>query len=249
MDYIKLDHSHLGKFLAEKSHTWSPSTLKSERARLRQVIPWIKYGPQYVLEQCDKQKKKPYTVKMIFQRIAAFLDWAGCEDNPYRRFLEANPTFFRRSYDRLKDVRKLSQIRYADVIEKIKTSNLEEDIKEHALKILTTGARYRESITHDKEGYVKGKGGKVRRLFLKGARQYTRSYTRFYRALKKEIGLTPHQLRKLMATELARNPEVSPRDLMEIMGWTNMITAGVYLQPRRESKLKKLVGELNEPQV
>lgn len=66
---------------------------------------------------------------------------------------------------------------------------------------------------------------------------FTHSYSTFLRELKK-VGLKPHDLRKLCATELKRQG-MSDIDLMKAMGWESITTAKAYLIPLEEAAMEE----------
>lgn len=100
-----------------------------------------------------------------------------------------------------------------------------------ALQLLHGGLRFSESLTYDPVTQsVKGKGRRVRCVplpeelrdvpFLKS------DYRNFVRRLH-EIGLKPHDLRKIRASQLAL--ELDTVTLKNLFGWSSMMTAEHYV--------------------
>lgn len=231
-------------YISHKELAWSKTTLRSERYRLRQIKEEEElYDPRAAYLRL-RDKLKPYTLKTLFIRLSALHDWliqngtSNNSINPYKQFLKENAGAFKAAYKK-EEV----ELSYSDVVERLGRIK-KQDVREHALHMLYTGMRFSESLT-ESNGYVLGKGAKMRRLFGlngKAAPMYTHSYDTFRRELKK-VGVKPHTLRKLFATELVRKGITAP-DLMRILGWSSMQTATSYLQARRDSELDLFVKEV-----
>lgn len=234
-------HDLIDRYLESKALAWSPTTLKSERSRLRMLPPSLISEPAklytHLLEKCGR---KPYTIKTTFVRLSDFSDWLlahGHTDRPntVRSFLQTHSRLFKHAYkaERL-------EVTYEEAQVKLNSIGCRE-VREKAQQLLAGGLRFRESSTICK-GQVIGKGGKPRDVFLPAELEHPIdcSYSQLYRALKK-LGLKPHGLRKLAATRWA---EAGARtdEILLLGGWESMETVTKYVQPRKKEELKKLVN-------
>lgn len=233
----KLDiQQAVDQYLESKALAWSPSTMKSERARLAAVVEVLEVAgldPAAVYKKLA-DKYKPYSLKTTFIRLAAF---------ELEAFGTANFSAFNRTHSRLFKHAYLPERLKLDFQEAVAKIELLQDpaIKAKAKELLYSGMRYTESTT-ETDGIVVGKGGKKREVFKPDTDvKYDGTYIKFWRALRK-VGLKPHTLRKLRATNLVEHGASLP-DLMEIMGWSSLNTASSYLQPKRKAQLAQLMKE------
>lgn len=196
----------ISKYLESKSEAWELATLKSEQARLKN-IPFEFFTDPAAMRKELLKTKGAYTVQTTMTRLAAFYEWLREEGhvlnnvNIYRAFMKKNAKLFKNSYKE-----KSLEISFAEAAERI-SKHPDEGFRNSALIYLTTGLRWKELPTY-KRGTVVGKGGQTEAVFipkelLMGPR-YQKSYTSFYFELK-QLGLTPHALRKLAATRLVEN--------------------------------------------
>lgn len=235
-------HSLITEYLEDHRLAWAVSTFDSESARLNSIYKLI--GSNYKPEQVYKTLKKsykPYTLKQSFQRLVLFNDWliqnnhmAG--PNEYKIFMEKNARLFKYAYKR----EELS-INFKEA--KSRIQRIKDPVaKNWALHVLFNGLRISE-INKTTANKITGKGNKVRTLFNKQFQNDTLIKPEQLRYQLNKVGLKPHTLRKLFATELVRRG-VEPHDLCEIMGWSSIETAYYYLQPKKEEQLKQLVNSL-----
>lgn len=226
----------INKYIESKALAWSPSTMKSERARLGAVVEVLsKVGldPAALYEELVKTHK-PYTIKTLFTRLSN-LELEVFGTAKFKTFKSTHARLFRNAYKKER-----VQLTMSDAVARINQLK-DPAIKAKAFELLYSGMRYTESTTL-KDGTVVGKGGKVRTVFVPITNhdmRYTGTYMAFWRALK-AVGLKPHTLRKLRATNLIEQGASLP-DLMEIMGWSSVQTASIYLQPKRQEELKTLM--------
>lgn len=144
----------------------------------------------------------------------------------------------------------IPQISFEEAVEKINTIP-EADLRNKALQLLYGGLRFEESFTYDPEtGYVIGKRSKHRKVNIPKKLQHIEfakiSRRRSLQRRLKERGLTPHDLRKICATMLARN--VDMQTVKEYFGWENLATANHYVRglefDQVKAKMEKLFPEV-----
>lgn len=229
----------LDKYIKANEQAWSPTTIKSEKSRLRRLLPYLDSNPDTLWNAI--QDKGSYTRLTTWTRVTDFWGWLITEGyktgpNPYEKWRNTNSKKFKNVYNKER-----LEVTYEEAKERI--SKLDDgSIRKRALEILYSGQRYCESCQEQSE-IVIGKGDKPRPDFrpeLPGP-SYDRSYATFYRALK-GIGLKPHTLRKLALTRLV-DKGATVYDLMEVAGWSSPQTAASYIQPKETAKLKKLLSE------
>jgi integrase len=221
------------KYLDSKKNAWSPSTIKSEGYRLKRLAPLVTKQPVEVFEQMRVEGYDAYGIKTAFIRLGEYYSFVfPTKANPFKLFVKENANYFKRAYQS-----KPVPATFEEVTEKI-VAITNEAVREKARQLLLSGMRWTESHTVDEHGYVTGKGGKRRRVFA--AKVGNVSYYAVYKELKQH-GITPHMLRKLFATKLGDNKDVTPQDLCKLMGWEDISTAYRYLQPKDEARLAGFV--------
>lgn len=217
------------RFLDSKSYAWSEATRKNEEARLNKIASALTGNPEDLMtELADKAS---YTFVSIWNRAIEIWDLSDSQSNPYRFFKQKNARLFKNYYQR----REVA-LDFDTAKSRIETIECEET-RAKALDLLYTGMRYSES-QEEKDGYIVGKGGKLRKVFRPSHTQsviYSKSRSTFFRELKK-LDLTAHMLRKLAATRLV-NLGCKEQDLLKVMGWSSLDTARYYLQPKRDEEL------------
>jgi integrase len=176
---------------------------------------------------------KPYALKTTMIRAADFKAWQG--DDSYKQFMKTNARLFKNAYEK-----KLVGLTYEQAREKITLITGKEE-REAAMLMLTTGMRVHEALKYDGSGKVIGKGAKQRNIYSNAIVSGDTNYDSVYRELKK-VGLKPHDLRKLAATQLAK-AGFKEADLMAVMGWSNIQTASNYLQPMQEASMAAKLQE------
>lgn len=228
------NHHQIEKYLHTKRNAWKDTTLKSVRATLNKVSPILNGDPNLLWEYMDQSGMKSYSRVTTWTRVIGFWDFIS-DSNPYKKFRKDKARFFKNSY-----VRKQLGITYEEAIKKIKEIP-EEKIKKKALQIIYNGLRFEESNNIQK-GWVKGKGEKCRRVFIE-VDTVNLNYRYFYDKLKKYTGLKPHDLRKLAATRYAE-AGMKEADILKVFGWSSIVTAQYYLQPKKDSELKSMMEDV-----
>ncbi len=216
------------EYLKAHESAWAPSTMKSERSRLKSLTPHLE-SPEKLMEHLTAIEARPYAIKTAFIRVTCLESWAKLEPR-FRAYMEKHERRFRYLYEKEE-----LQITYLDAWERLKT--LPDPSRSMAEALLTTGCRLSEAYTFC-NGRVTGKGGKIRKIY--GTIKETAPKSTFARHLK-AVGLKPHTLRKLCATRLAEKG-ASPADLCKVFGWRDIATAYQYLQAKDESKLEAFMA-------
>ncbi len=225
----------IAAYLASKTNSWAPSTLRSESARLMTIAPYLTGEPLLLWQRLERLK--PYSRSTTWTRVSAF--WAFTfpgQPNPYVSFRSSNANFFKNAYTKERLCISFTEAKALIAsIERV-------DIRTLALDILGSGCRFAESVQPKGKGTIMGKGSKVRSDLRSDAPLlFTGSYFAFWRALKDATGIKPHTLRKLALNRAVENG-ATEADLMEIAGWSSIATAASYLQPKREKTLKGMMA-------
>lgn len=232
------------KYIDEKRGAWSEASINSESKRLNKAMPYITSDTWALWKWLGENYSKHSRVT-IWTRIVAFYDWGIKRGhmqapNPYSAFREDNPRCFQNFYER-----KPPGIAFADAKARIMTLS-DPEIRNKCLQLLTSGMRWTESGTLTPEGYVIGKGGKLRRVYPMtglGPMVPTTKYRKVLRALKKIDIKGPHRLRGIFLTELVRR-KIDTFDLKEVAGWSSLQTAESYIAANHE-KIRSLVGAVH----
>jgi site-specific recombinase XerD len=228
-----LTQAVLDKYIASKVNSWSHSTIRSERYRLKPLVGKNLDDPQGLYEELSKEYK-PYSLQTLFIRINTLMNFlvrtSVVIENPYRVWIEENRNLFKNAY-RNKEV----SVTYNEAEELVKT--LPARVRESAMSLLTGGLRAHE-LDNVKDGYIKGKGSKLRPL-LTSVPADPAPYMELYKALKK-VGLVPHDLRKLFITRLIERG-IQLHDLCKVAGWNSIETAIRYAQPKKNEELRAFV--------
>lgn len=224
----------IDSYIKDHELAWSQTTIKSERARLIQVADFLNKNPDYLWDCLNKRGIKPYSRVTIWTRVCNFWDW-GIEhkhfegSNPYKAWRQINARLFKNAYQR-----KTPEISLKDAEKRIAQIN-DSAIKLKAFELLRSGLRFTESLSPDSDVVI-GKGGKKRTIYVSQTK-YSGGYIKFWRELKK-VGLKPHMLRKIKATDLLRKG-MDQVTLCEVMGWSSFETARSYLAPLKKEEIKK----------
>lgn len=233
----------VSKFFESKIYAWAPSTQKSQKARLNSVLHLIGKDPNEVWSWLESHQA-PYTRTVTWGVITEFYDFLisigeVTSENIYSKWRKANRRQFKHVYER-----KQPSFTFEEAKEKI-LSIKDEGIRKKALELLGSGMRWSESFTYE-NGKVVGKGSKKRTVYkpkISGP-EWNGSYSTFWLRLS-EVGLKPHDLRKLVATRLHKSG-MSVFDLCHHMGWSDPKTAMAYIQPDKEktmlTNVKKALG-------
>lgn len=215
------------EYIESHAKVWASSTLRSERHRLNAMAKGLD-SPESLWGLL--QDYAPYSRRTYFTRASKFMEWCG--NNSFTVWAGKHPHLFRNAYTRRQPIVSYESAKQA--IAKIK-----HDASRLAAQLmLSTGMRYCELETFDGVRVI-GKGGKERRIFTE-CKPVVVDYQVLYRTLK-TVGLKPHDLRKLFASELVRRG-ANEFELTRIMGWSNMQTALSYVRSD-EGRLEALVKE------
>jgi integrase len=226
-------------YINAQQNRWAPTTLRSEAARLQANIDLLKLGPDMGAVHAAAQSLfAPYSLRTLMIRLADY--WSFNNEHAPKRWLRENANVFRGAY-----VREPASITMAEA--KTLVAQIGDgDYRALANEILHSGLRASESLGRTGDNVV-GKGGRSRRVFyraLLSADQRTKlTYNQLWRELR-AVGLKPHTLRKVFATEAARSGKLSEQDLLTVMGWASMQTATSYLAPMREDRLAEILNEV-----
>lgn len=230
-------------YIDDHKLSWAPTTLKSEKHRLLAIENRLNGDPMQLWEYL-LGVQKPYTRTTTWIRIVHFWQWLLDNkyregDNTYAQFRRKNARLFKNTYQTKKP-----SISFEYAVKLIKTIP-NSNHRRQALSLLGSGERYSESIQSGTAGVV-GKGSKYRNTFRPNNQTVSgnSSYSAFRRALGKR-GLKPHDLRKLLASKLVEKG-MNEADLMEVMGWSSIITAKAYLQPKKQEKIREIFSTIHE---
>lgn len=228
------------EYINSKKLAWSRSSIRNELYRLRYHGPAVLEDPKKVYARLSP-KMTNYSIKTTFTRLGLFYQFLVDTDkipaakNPWRLFLEENALLFKHAYQ----IERLT-VTFDEAKERIMT--LEYEHKMASLQMLEGGLRYCELRTFDGVK-VLGKGSVPRNVFLRDelkAFRFTGSYTPLYKALV-SVGLKPHTLRKLCATEFSRHPKVKDQDICKTFGWSSIETSLKYRQPYADTQLSEML--------
>jgi len=236
------------QYLESMKSYWSPNTARSEKYRLTQLASILdSRDPRKLWEELENRKLAPYTRNTVWTRVSSFYDWLiteghvdPAEGNPYSTFRRRFGFMFRNNY-----TRRPAHLSFDEAIKAIRQMK-HKAAQRKALELLYAGLRYEESLTL-KEGMVTGKGKKVRQAYVPKipGPEFKGTYQSFWRILKKEAGLKPHDLRKIGLTRISNLLDNNPYDLVEVAGWSDISTAMSYV-PGRKKRIEKVLKEKNE---
>lgn len=224
------------RYLNAHSLSWSASTTRSERFRLFSILNNLEAnsGPEQIYSELA-DRLSASSLKTLFIRIAALYDWAGIAPNTYREFIKNSPRLFRHAIEPRPAPTDLKGARHA--ISRIGDSKC----RIQAESMLNSGLRLNEAKSYNpQKRTVIGKGSKPRIVFGEIDESICAINDGKFRRELKKVGLRPHDLRKILANELA-NTGADHLDLMRIFGWSNIQTASFYLQPKKDKELDALV--------
>lgn len=215
-------------YIGDHETAWAPSTIKSERSRLRAIAHLLDGKPEDLYSYLNKLGQKPYTIKTTFIRICAMEKWSQ-KGTRFCDWMKKHENRFKHSYQK-EEV----DISYDEALTRINSLDIQS--RGFATSLLITGLRISEAYSVA-DGRVVGKGGKSRKVY--GRIEGVMPKSSFASKLR-EVGLKPHTLRKLCATRLAENG-ATPADLCKIFGWASIGTAYQYLQAKEEDKIAALM--------
>jgi len=237
--------SLIEKYIEFKRLSWAATTLRTEESRLHSNKHLIDMDPKDAFVKLRDSGMKPYAIKTTMIRIGTFYQWLldsghRTGKNRIKEFMRTHENLFKYAYS----PQRLT-ITYDEAARRIE--KIPQDHLRNAAKQLLSGLRSCELKTV-KDGQVIGKGQKPREVYLPAEVEnfrYKGSYGQLYYSLKK-VGLTPHMLRKLCASEFSRLEGVTTVDILESFGWNSVQTAMVYLQPLNSSKRSSLFKKVRE---
>lgn len=246
MNYEDKYHELYCKYLEYHEFAWTKATYNSEKSKVKTLVDLIRIvglSGNELYKALKQEGYKPYSIKALMQRAGALYEFGLNHKivpygvNPFSDFLKRNAQLFRNSYQPVK-----VGMDFDDAQTKI---NAIQDInmKKFCMALLHSGLRIQESYkVNYKDSTVIGKGGKLRKVYFKYDGEIPPPSQYAVRATLTSLGLKPHDLRKLLATRLARHG-LTHRDIMEVMGWNSIETASKYFQPELAEKLKSKIQE------
>lgn len=233
---------YIAEYIASHSPAWSATTQRGERARLNAVLvdpsgssPMDK-TPEEMWGHLLAVGMAPYSRLTTWVRLSHFYDWLLAKGyrtgvNGFKAFRQANPKFFKNVY-----VKKHPKINLRTA--KLLIGQLQEPYRQIASFMLLTGCRFSEVATY-KDGFVLGKGNKQRRVYnVDTAVEVNVSHWDFWKALS-QVGLKPHDLRKISLSELVRN-DINAFELKAVAGWSSLQTAESYIAVNEEKISKRM---------
>jgi integrase len=233
-------------YIADRAPGWRESSVRSERQRLNALWPAIDGDPVKLWEAL--QEHGSYTRLTIWTRVSSFWDWmieAGHTQapNPYARWRERNKRAFANAY-----IRKPATQTFAETWSRLDTVE-PEDIRNALKTLLWAGLRWCELRTITPDGYVTGKGGKVRKVYLPegiSGRPIAgpERYSACLRAVKRAGVPGLHKLRSIRMTEMV-NRGANAFELKKYAGWSSLAVAESYVNARDE-RIAELVQRPKE---
>lgn len=237
----------IDQYLESRKLAWSESTKRSERYRLEGLAAHIDGNAHTLWNELERRNIKPYTRLTIFTRVATFWRWAlnkGFVEgkNDYERFKDENARQFKNVYQPKKPA-----LTFEEAKERIQGIR-NRDIQQYALGLLESGLRVSEPERITADGVVLGKGNKPRMAYTDyfEAGRTRLDYYRLRKALG-EIGLKPHDLRKLFLTEVVK-AGANEFELKEIAGWASIQTASSYIKTNTD-RMRQLVNKARQGKV
>lgn len=228
--------THIEAYLRYHENAWAPTTMRTARSILKKVEDHIDTPEELHRWLTTDQSCNfgAYTVHTMFIRVRHLESWAQLEPL-FKTYMATHRNKFINAY-----VKKEVKVTYDEALARI--NQLDPVHRGHALSLLSTGLRISESYAVQDDGLVKGKGGKIRRVYGKISKTVPK--TTLWRKLR-NVGLKPHDLRKLFATRLVERGATAA-DLCKVMGWSDIRTAYQYLQAKDEARLESLVASCKE---
>lgn len=225
-------------YIKDKTPVWTEASVRSESVRLNRVMTCIDGDATRLWAALEDYGA--YSRVTLFNRVVAFYDW-GVEEralpapNPYAIFRKKNKRRFTNQYDR-----RPPEMTFEEARARVLTIK-DTEIRNKCLQLLSGGLRWTESYTL-KDGYVLGKGNKMRRVYAvtpEGPIAGAHRYRAVLRELKKH-GLKPHKLRGIFLSTLVRRG-INPFELKKVAGWSSLQTAESYIATN-DDNIMKLVG-------
>jgi len=231
------------KYLTEKKLAWADTTIRSTKYRLMSISDVLTLQDPLAL-WTHIERLKPYSRVTVFTNVVSFFDWLLEEKhltgvNEYKKFRRKNAKLFKNAYRTRKPT-----VSYQEAEHRIGTIK-DGEVRSKCLELLSAGLRYTESLSRV-DGGVIGKGGKWREIFTKKYKLKPSPWSKSYSHLRRHlanIGLKPHDLRKLFLTELVKH-NANEFELCQIAGWASITTASSYIKTER-NRLEELVNHVH----
>jgi site-specific recombinase XerD len=223
---------NIAAYIADKSLSWAPSTLRNEEIRLQGLAGVLDGEPVALWNELQSRGMSKYSVVTTWTRVTDF--WQFLVDsklvegstNEYSEFRRKNKRQFKNAYEQ-----KTCELTFDETLQLVQSIARPES-RAKALQLLNGGLRYTESLSVV-DGSVIGKGSKVREVYVDNCDGFTVSYRTFLRDLR-AVGLKPHDLRKVFLTALVRDG-ANEFELMEAAGWSSMAPARSYINVNKDS--------------
>jgi integrase len=241
-------HELYRRYIEEMTTTWSEASVRSESQRLNVLWDVIDGDAPKLWDKLKADDYGRYSMVVLFTRVTCFWDWAIeggflAGPNPYKVFRKKNRRAFLNAY-----VRKPCEIPYAEA--KAAIMRIEkEDLRNKALQLLSGGLRWSESYTLTGDGYVTGKGSKVRKVYaipITGELAEKRRYSAMLRQLKKVGIQSPHKLRSIKMTSMV-DKGANPFELKKFAGWSSLATAESYVNAKDDRIKAMAMADEEEP--
>lgn len=224
------------KFLDSKLNAWSDETLRSAKHKLKIF--------SYEVENKNPDKAwvkiehlSPYSRVSYWHIACAYYDFIYPEEkNIFKQWRALNAKVFRHTY-----TKRQPEISYQEAEQALATIQ-NTKVRAEAFKLLKTGLRISERYQITPDGFVKGKGGKVRKVYSLDVLPDKAVTSSDIRKALKPLGLKPHDLRKIRATYLARCG-MKESDLCKVFGWESFATASSYIAPMNDDKIEALMKD------
>lgn len=220
----------ISKYIESQKYAWSEATKAKVLSDLLRYSQHINGNAEELWEAISHLS--PYSRVTLWTRVSSYWDFLKPGRNPYKIWRKKNARQFKNAYKR-----KTPEVTY-EAAKKAINQISDIEVRNKAMQLLVGGLRWSESFTITEQGYCTGKGGKRRKVFVPSVK-YTKSKSHFEKCLKKTLNITPHDLRKIRMTDLARQG-LPPEDLCKIAGWSNFNTAVSYLAPTKDDKLAEI---------
>ena len=228
------------EYIQAMEFSWADSSKRSESSRLNGRYGLIDGDALKFWESL--KELQPYARTTYWTRVTSFYQWLIENGkvqgpNPYQAFRNKYKKFFKNTYVR-KPCKKTYQEAKAFILA---LPPQYEDCKNRLLLLLEGALRRTESHTLTEDGYVLGKGGKMRKVYvpkIEGPMAEQSRYSTMLRILK-PFGITPHKLRSIRLTKAAEDG-AEMAELVEIAGWSGPGPAMSYIAARDE-KISQLM--------
>lgn len=235
---VMFTDKNISAYLADHKDTWAESTIRSKQSLLKKMKKSVGNCSQQKAIDYIEANYKPYSQKTNLIHLSAFTDWLiregkikGAENGFAGRIRKASFKF-KSAYEK-----RLPEITFKEAQEKI-NSITDSEVRRVANILLHTGLRISElwKVDHE-QGTVMGKGSK-RRSYIGDTFDAPKVSVTWIRLKLAEVGLKPHDLRKVFATFLVEN-NYQIQEICSIMGWSSFDTAQFYLIVRAKDELKQ----------